>query len=236
LPAGSVVRTQLRSKAVLAFGEDSVVVIEPATLANIDQFHRSGDTKKIELGLGHGTLRAGVQETTLRSDMTIETPSATLSKRGTMDFGISYEPSTNRFRIFLAKEGLVEAIHRTSGESRLVRPGQYVTQAMVAWIDTLTHDRWVPVVDTTGLTDAEQIFQTVQSSGLATVQPGDGANRFTIGSRDLAGLAGRTGGTGVSGTPSIPPSPTPGGGAIPRPEGNFGTGSGTLSVLFKSAR
>ena len=53
LPAGTRIRTRLRSKVVLAFGDDSVVMIDRATLASIDQFHRSADTKYVKLGLGH---------------------------------------------------------------------------------------------------------------------------------------------------------------------------------------
>lgn len=235
LPEGSRIRTQVRSRVVLAFGDDTVVVIERATLASIDQFHRAQDTKKVRLGLGHGTIRAGVSETTLRSDMTIETPTATLSKRGTMDFGISYEPSSGRFRVFLNKEGLVEALNRVTGQSGLVRPGQYVTEQMQQWIDTLTVDRWVPVIDTYGLTNAEQVFNSVKNSGFAVVEPGAGGNLLTISSRDFASVIGQQRGPGVNTTPYVTPPPS-GNQPIARPEGNFGTGGGTLSLDFKRAR
>jgi hypothetical protein len=238
LPAGSRIRTQVRARVVLAFGDDTVVVIERATLASIDQFHRSADTKRVKLGLGHGTVRAGVAETTLRSDMTIETPTATLSKRGTMDFGISYEPSTGRFRVYLNREGLIEALNKTTGQSQLVRPGQYVTQTMQAWINTLTHDRWVPVVDTYGLTDAETVFNEINESGMAVVEPGEGAYVYGIGGRDLAGALAQSRGPTINFTPLLSPiRPGPGPiGPIPRPEGNFGTGSGAFSLQLKRAR
>lgn len=230
LPAGSRIRTQLRARVILAFGDDTVVVIERATLASIDQFHRTADTKRVKLGLGHGTVRAGVAETTLRSDMTIETPTATLSKKGTMDFGISYEPSTTRFRVWLNKEGLVEALNQVSNKSKLVQPGQYVTQAMQHWIDTLTFARWVPVVDTVGLTDSEKIFNSIKDSGMAVVDPGAGGNTYYIGGRDQA--------PGVTGPPInfIPIISPPTGGVIPRPEGNFGTGRSSFSISAKGAR
>lgn len=233
LPAGARVRTQLRARVVLAFGDDTVVVIERATLASIDQFHRSADTKRVRLGLGHGTIRAGVAETTLRSDMTIETPTATLSKRGTMDFGISYEPSNRRFRIFLDKDGLVEAMKHTTNESRFVRPGQYVTEAMERWINSLSNERWIPVVDTYGLTDAETVFNRLNNSGLATLNPGAGGNILTISSRDFAGVVNGNQGPALNTTPLVTPSN--GSGPIARPEGNFGTGGGALSVAFKNA-
>src|SRR5205085_2859087 len=103
-----------------------------------------------------------------------ETPTATLSKRGTMDFGISYEPSTGRFRVYLNKEGLIEVLKKTTGQSAVLQPGQYVTDAMRAWIDTLTNDRWVPVIDTVGASNAELVFNQIHESGMAVVEPGYG--------------------------------------------------------------
>jgi hypothetical protein len=228
LPAGSWIRTQIRSKVGLAFGDDTVVVVDRATLASIDQFHRTGDTKHVRLGLGHGTVRGGVAETTLRSDMTIETPTATLSKRGTIDFGISYEPSTNRFRVYLGGPGLVEALNKLTNDSQLVRPGQYVTQAMIRWIETATFDRWVPVVDTFGMSNAEKMFNAMNDSGTAVVDPGGGANIYGIGGRN----AGQT----LSNNTFNMSPPTPGSTVIPRPEGNFGTGLGQQSSQFKRSR
>jgi hypothetical protein len=227
LPAGTRVRTRLRSQVVLAFGDDSVVLIDRATLASIDQFHRSGDTKFVRLGLGHGAIRAGVAETTLRSDMTIETPTATLSKKGTIDFGIEYEPSTGRFRIFLAREGLVEALNKLTQERRMVLPGQYVTQAMIRWITTATFDRHVALADLFGMTGAEQWFNAMNSSGRGVVDPGGGTNTGNVG----------TGGQNAGGNQfartvnTTLPLPT-GLQTIDRPEGNFGTGGAVIPRIF----
>lgn len=227
LPAGTRIRTRLRSQVVLAFGDDSVVLIDRATLASIDQFHRSGDTKHVRLGLGHGAIRAGVAETTLRSDMTIETPTATLSKKGTIDFGIEYEPSTGRFRIFLAREGLVEALNKLTQERRYVLPGQYATQAMVRWITTATFDRHVAMADLFGMNGNEKMFNALHSSGLGVVEPGGGNVAGNFGPR-----VGSQQGTGpfVRTSPILPIQP--GAGAINRPEGNFGTGGAVIPRIF----
>ncbi len=228
LPAGTRVRTRLRSQVVLAFGDDSVVMIDRATLASIDQFHRSGDTKFVRLGLGHGAIRAGVAETTLRSDMTIETPTATLSKKGTIDFGIEYEPSTGRFRIFLAREGLVEALNKLTQERRLVLPGQYVTQAMIRWITTATFDRHVAMADLFGMTNAEQWFNALNSSGRGVVDPGGGTNTGSLG----PGGGQVPGGSQFARTVNtILPLPTELQ-TIDRPEGNFGTGGAVIPRIF----
>ncbi len=219
LPAGTQIRTQARSKVVLEFGDDTVVMIERITLASIDQFHRAADTKVVRLGLGHGAIRAGVAETTLRSDMTIETPTAILSKRGTQDFRMEYTPVTGRFRVSLAGEGLVEALNKLTSRTRSIGPGQYVTQAMIRWIETATFDRFVSMSDVFGMTGAEKSFLAFGGEGgQGAADPGGGAGVY--------GMTGQGGGLG--GTPSFtPPSVSPlRPGAIDRPEGNFGTGAG----------
>jgi hypothetical protein len=239
LPAGTRIRTRLRSKVVLTFGDDTVVMIDRATLASIDQFQRVADTKEVRLGLGHGAVRAGVAETTLRSDMTIETPTATLSKKGTMDFGIEYEPSTGRFKIDLAHEGLVQALNRITNESRDLHAGQYVTQAMVRWVETAAFDRHVSFTDVFGQTGAEKLFNALNGSGLGSAEPGGGLAARTV----LLRQQGGTGGTGLNlgqgltgvltGAALLAPQSTTGGPKIVnRPEGNFGTGSGKLPQLW----
>lgn len=237
LQAGTRIRTRLRSHVVLTFGDDTVVMIDRATLASIDQFHRSADTKHIRLGLGHGAVRAGVAETTLRSDMTIETPTATLSKKGTMDFGIEYEPSTGRYRVYLARQGLVEALDHVSGRSRTLMPGQYVTEAMVRWIETALFDRTVALADVFGMTGAERLFNALSGSGLGVLEPGGGqaAGQFAGsggGSSSSTGSGGGLGtqpGAGLAAGAII--SQLTGQRVITRPEGNFGTGNGRLPRL-----
>jgi hypothetical protein len=226
LPAGTRIRTRLRSKVVLAFGDDSVVLIDRATLASIEQFHRVADTKHVRLGLGHGAVRAGVAETTLRSDMTIETPTATLSKRGTIGFGIEYEPSTGRFRVFLADEGLVNALNKLTGESRDLYPGQYVTQEMIRWIETAVFDRHVALADLFGPDEAEKLFNALHSSGIGVVEPGGGMTTFNVAPLQRANFA--PGGELLLGAGAIPAVLVPllGIRSPDRPEGNFGTGNG----------
>jgi len=236
LPAGTRVRTRLRSKIVMAFGKDSVVMIDRATLVSIDQFHRTADTKKIRLGLGHGVIRAGVSETTLRSDMTIDTPTATLSKKGTIDFRMEYEPFTGRFRISLAKEGLVEALNKLSNRKRSIGPGQYVNQAMLRWIETATFDRYVPVIDTFSMTDAEQLFNMVRDSGLGVIEPGAGTNIMSLSGRDAGQLFARLARERRNRLRPLRPQVIDGQRIFDRPEGNFGTGSGLLPSLLNARR
>jgi hypothetical protein len=170
-----------------------VILVERATLASIDQFLNSTEAEWIRLGLGHGAIRGGVAETTLRSNLTIDTPTATLSKKGTIDFRIAYEPSFHQFKISLAEEGLVEALDKLTRESRRVYPGQYVTQAMVRWVDTAAFDRLVPIVDVLGQTGLEKLFNVLNNSGLAVVEPGGGAAIWSVVKRAQEAAAGRLG-------------------------------------------
>ncbi|UCD28093.1 MAG: FecR domain-containing protein [Planctomycetota bacterium] len=237
LPAGTRIRTRLRSKVVMAFGDDSVVMIDRATLASIDEFHRTADTKKVRLGLGHGAIRAGVAETTLRSDMTIDTPTATLSKRGTIDFRMEYTPVTGRFRISLAREGLVQALNKITNQSSLISPGQYITQAMIRWIETATFDRFVPVVDIFGMTDAEELFNMVQESGLGVVEPGGGSGTMALTGRDAGKLFAQLAEERRNRQRRhTRPDFINGRRVYNRPEGNFGTGSGLLPSLLNQKR
>jgi hypothetical protein len=225
LPAGAIIQTRLRSKVLLAFGPDTVVLVDRVTMASIDQFHRSGDTKKIQLGLGHGLVRAAAVETTLRSDMTISSPVATLSKRGTMDFGMRYEPGTGRYVVFLNEEGLIELIDWLHDVTRTIEPGQYVTQALMTWIETRTLDRYIPVTDRWGLTASEYRFMAYfGSQGLGVIDPGAGANNYLTKYNPTNRPA--PGGQVLSVPPVVIPPGTGGPLQLIRPEGNFGTGLG----------
>lgn len=229
LPAGAIIQTRLRSKVVLSFGPDTVVLIDRVTMASIDQFHRTGDTKKIQLGLGHGLIRAAAVETTLRSDMTISSPVATLSKRGTLDFGMRYEPGTGRYIVFLNEEGLVELFDWLRDARRTIGPGQYVTQALLSWIQTRTLDNYIPITDPWGITSREFQWNAHFGKGVAVVEPGAGIDSFL--SNYSASNRLNPGGIGAGFVPPSTPfvfGPSGPGGPlqINRPEGNFGTGLG----------
>jgi hypothetical protein len=235
LPAGTWIRTRVRSKVLLTFGDDTVVVIERATLASIDQFHRDGDAKVIKLGLGHGAVRAGVAETTLRSDMTIESPIATLSKKGTMVFRFEYLPGSHQFIISLTDEGLVEALNEETGATYTVRPGTYVTDAMMRWIDRVTFDRVVYVIDPFGQTDPEAWFNAMNTTGIIVVEPGGGATAWALEHRqggELAAVDAANRAAMRRSASSLGLLP-PGAGVRVRPEGNFGTGRGRLPSVIR---
>jgi len=183
--AGTQIKTSLRSAVVLTFGDDTVVKIERMTLASIDQFHKSATTKTTRLGLGYGAVRAGVAEGALRSDFAVDSPVATLSKRGTDGIYFYQEPRTGRFVISLARAGELEILHRIRQQLRLVRQGENVTQRLLDFILRSQLDRNFNFF-TGGLTDAELRFEMRNTTGLSILSPGKPFLRHVIETRSAA--------------------------------------------------
>jgi hypothetical protein len=159
---------------VLLFGDDTVVSIRRATLASIDQFYETPDRRTIRLGLGYGAVRGGTSEGTLRSDVVVDSPVATLAKRGTEGWEMQVEPYTGRFRISLSRSGLVEALQKFTGQRRLVRPGEYATELNIAlaWIEQARFDQTVKFVTPNALTDSDIDFITRVRGGLSPITAG----------------------------------------------------------------
>ena len=194
---GTLIRTGLRSSLNLKFGETTAVAIRSATFASIDQFCRSATTERIRIGLGYGTVRGGSHEGTIHSDVQVDSPVATLAKRGTEGWEIEVEPVTGRFRVSLAQFGLVEAIQKLSGAraaTRTVRPGEYVTSANIAnmWLRHDIFNRAIGFYEASGLTDADASFAAANTHGASEIAPGAGAAIHDAGPR-AACLRGRKG-------------------------------------------
>ncbi len=229
LGGGTQIRTALRSSVLLQFGDSTIVKIDRVTSATVAQFYQTAQEQRVKLDLGYGAVRAGVAEGTLQSDMTIETPVATLTRRGTWNFGIEYEAVTGRFRMFVDEHGLIEALNQLTRQRRLVEAGQYVTQAMIRWIETAKFDRQVRVTDMFGLRGDELVFANLFDTGRAVVNPGGGAGLMTPGAGGGATAPGST-----PFVPFTPVPPTPG--VTDRPEGNFGTGGLVPPAAAKAVR
>ncbi|HUU82576.1 MAG TPA: hypothetical protein VM243_03630 [Phycisphaerae bacterium] len=185
LSAGTLIRTGIRSRAIMLFGKENLVSVKAMTLASISDFYQTKDAKVIRMGLGYGTVRGGSTEGTLRSDLIIDSTVATLAKRGTEGWEMQVEPYTGRFTISLAREGLVEALQKATGQRSLVRPGQYATELNIGkmWINQERFDRSVKLVAAESMTTADLDFATAQSRGIGTVAPGAGTEAVSFAQR-----------------------------------------------------
>lgn len=221
----SQVRTSLRSHVNLQFGLTTTISIRSITHVSIEQCYRSATSENVRIDLGYGTVRGGSTEGTIKSDVIVDSPIATLAKRGTDGWEMQVEPGRNRFRISLADHGLVDAIQKAaegSSRSRTIRPGEYATDASIAnmWIKQDIFNRMVAFYEPDSTSDADAEFMSENTRGYSVLAPGGGSTVMDMSGRVSADfvLSQTGGGGGGQPRPDL---------AIgvrgPRPEGNFGT-------------
>jgi hypothetical protein len=225
-PEQTVILTGVRSSIKLQVGDDdtyTAVVIEPVSRSIISEAYRTADTKRVRIGVGYGRMRAGVAEGGLKSDFTVDSPVATLSKRGTWDFGLFYERGTDRFEIFLLDQGLVDAFSKLTGQHRAVLPREVVTQAMRRWAEEAQLRVNVAIPDILGQGDIAVAFNTLEQSGLRVLNP-EGGQVVLL---DLSGSFAQAQFADLLRNRLVPTpvKPVPAGPRV-RPEGFFGTGRG----------
>jgi len=149
-------------------------VIESASKTVISEAFQTEGTKRVRVGVGYGRMRAGVVEGGLKSDFTVDSPVATLSKRGTWNFGLGYERGTDHFEIFLLDQGLVDAFNKVTGRHHAVLPREVVTQVMRRWAEEAQLLRNVPIPDYLGQGDIEVAFNRLRQDGLRVLDPHGG--------------------------------------------------------------
>ena len=225
-PPETKVRTGVRSSIKFQIGDGepyTALMIESAGAVVISEAHKTSDTKRVRIGVGYGRIRAGVAEGGLKSDFTVDSPVATLSKRGTWNFGLAFERGTDRFEAFLLDRGLVDVLKKITRDERGLLPGELVTEAMRRWFDEAQIRRNVAIADILGQEDIEVAFNRLNNDGLGVLGPGGGRAVFLnltsgVAQRNFAQLIGP-----LLRTP-IQVQPIQAGNL--RPEGFFGTGRG----------
>lgn len=235
VPPGSQLRTANRTRLLLQIGDDTLMLAEPMTRCSLDELYTTPDTKTTRLSLGHGTIRAGVAEGELRSDLTIDSTVATLSKRGTWGFEMTKFGSD--VRMSLAERGLVEAIYKLTNQRRLVNPGQYVNARTIArlWITQSRFDRAFSLFDAAGRTGAEVQFASLNDTGMAVVNPGGGVETYSQSGRAVDPTTGQVVEDDAAGEAAALLMER--GLFLNRPEGNFGFGGmGGMQDAFKRLR
>ncbi len=234
---GVQIRTGIRSSALFKFGDDTVVLVDRSTLAAISEFHKTASVKKTRIGLDYGAVRAGVAEGGLRSDFAIDSPVATLSKRGTWDFAMWVERGTGRFDVRLSDRGLVEILNKHTGQTAQIRPNQFVTQAMMFWADTAKFDRQVVLTDVFSQTLEEMTVYARSNTGRTGLDPAGnpveegaaGARTTQIQTADLSGTISRELlAQAISGRRPQPTPPQPI--VVTAREGDFGVGTSIEAV------
>ncbi|MCB9854977.1 MAG: hypothetical protein H6818_04760 [Phycisphaerales bacterium] len=209
----------------------TVMALESGTMIAIDDLAMRNGVSVARLALGVGAVKAGVAESgDTRSDMTITTPTGTLSKKGTDIFRVEYQ--NGRFRMSLSENGrgLIQAIQFKFGSqgdvigsrSRFVTRGQFVTQEMFKAIDHVRFDRDININDLFGQTGNE-ILTILNNRGFGFLLP-IGENTVNIlgspNQQPTDGMNGLMNGISTAGL----------GTATPRRDGDFGIGQTILPV------
>ena len=79
----TVLRTGFRTRVVLAFADNSEVVVDRATKMGIAEFRKDGKVTRTRLGLKYGSMRANVHKARGPNDFTVKTAVAALAVLGT---------------------------------------------------------------------------------------------------------------------------------------------------------
>jgi len=175
--AGTRLLTGIRSSVKLRIGSGepyTCVLIEQVGLTVLSEAWRSRQLKRVRLGVGFGRIRAGVAEGGLESDLTIDCPVATLSKRGTWGIELYYERATDYFEVGLSDRGLLEVIDRMRAQRRFVEPHEIVNVAMRRWLDQAPMRFNVAVPDVLGQGRMQLAFHRSRVEGLGVLNPGAG--------------------------------------------------------------
>lgn len=229
-PQLTQIRTGIGGSVKLQIGSEApftAVVVDPISRVILSDAKVTATTKRVRMGVSHGRIRAGVAEGGLTSDFTVDSPVATLSKKGTWDFGLFYERGSDRFEIFLLDYGLVEALSKITGDIRTLKPGEAVTQAMLMWSDEAQLRRNVAIADLFGQDDVEIAFNRLRNDGLGVLDPGSGrSGLLNLRNTNAVGAFRNLVDNQINNPPIIlPPIQLPPPGFV-RPEGFFGTGRG----------
>lgn len=181
LPARTRLLTGIRSSAKLRLGDEepyTCLLVEQVGLTILSELSKTAETKTVRVGVGHGRIRAGVAEGGLKSEFTVDSPVATLSKRGTWGFSLFYERPSDYFVIALTERGQVRALSKLTGASHGIQPREHINSAMRRWLDESSFDRTVPIPDILGQGDIDVAFNRLLQDGLGVLGPGQG--RFVL--------------------------------------------------------
>lgn len=241
LRAGQAVHVPFRGKLKLVArpaDPPTVLLFDSGSLVQISELSLKDGVAKSRLELGYGQIKAGVAEGETRSDMEIQSPAATLSKRGTDIFGIEVRPD-GRFNMFLSDQGrgLVQAIQMQATQmgalnamrSRMLTPGQWITHQMARAIDNMQFDRNVNINDVYGMKGMDQLFTMLNDRGFGFLLPAGGGSPLNFqGSQSTEGGEAPPG-LGQQVQP-FPQSLFQGIRSIT--DGNFGIGQGDVPSVF----
>lgn len=161
----TVVRTGLRSQAVIRLSDRGEVVIESATKMGLAELRQRGTLVTARIGLKYGLVRATVESARGPNDVRVATPTATLAVRhskadvGFTEVGLGLQVRQSPWQV------------RNVNFVRTFYPGQITDDNLTPWCNLAPLLRAIYLGDQRGLTQSEKDF-------LANYGQGRGQLRF----------------------------------------------------------
>ncbi len=173
LPAGADVRTGFRARIVLDL-VDSLVQIDPLTVARVAELRPSGDTVRTRIHLKVGRTQSVVEKDRMKSDFAIVTPSTTLSVKGTRGIQCGYWPDTGG-QFGLTTAGRIGITSRQTGRETDLVPGQSSDDTITGGVQHLAQNRRSGVPAAAGLRGQEVVAATRRGIPFTSTPFGSGA-------------------------------------------------------------
>lgn len=193
---GQQIRTSLRSTVLLQFGNDTAIQVRPMSLASISELFETASQRSTKLGLAYGAIRGSVVEKGLRTDLVIETPTATLSKEGTENWEMMQVAHSNAWFAQGPTQGMIAVRDGLTGRVERVSFPQLLNFFNMADLSTqrTIAQRVVQMYENQYLSSGEADFETFFKTGNSVIGPGLGSQAYDYAPNGNPGQFGGVGG------------------------------------------
>jgi hypothetical protein len=169
LSQGMQVETGLGSELILRIGDEepyTELKVGRQSLISLDLLFKTTARKASLVTLGHGEVTIAVDEGGLHSDFVVDTPVATLSKRGTNGLYFRYVPLVHDVEagILETGSGLGYLFRKRDGRGQAFGRGQHTNLNLPPLTETLRRGRLVNFLDPSALRGWDVIFNFRQGN------------------------------------------------------------------------
>lgn len=169
LTQGMQVMTGLGSELILRIGDEepyTELKIGRQSLVSLDLLFKTAERKASLVTLGHGDVTIAVDVGGLESDFVVDTPVATLSKRGTEGLYFRYVPLVHEIEagILETGSGLGYLYRKRDGRGQAFGRGQRTNLNLPPLTETLRRGRLVNFLDPSALRGWDVIFNFRQGN------------------------------------------------------------------------
>lgn len=163
LTQGAQVMTDLGSEAIFRIGDEepyTELKVGRLSLVSLDLLFKTSQRKASLITLGRGSVMIAVDEGGLESDFVVDTPVATLSKRGTEDLFLRYTAFIHEIEAGILKtgSGMGYLYRKRDGRGQAFGRGQSTNLNLPPLTETLRRGRLVNFLDPMGLRGWDVIF------------------------------------------------------------------------------